>query len=258
MRQITDWRKMSGHSKWSTIKRQKGAADAKRSSAFTKLANAISVAARQGGGDPGMNFNLRLAIDKAKQANMPKDNIERAVKRGTGELGGARIEDISYEAYGPAGTGLIIEAATDNRNRTSSEIKAILNKYNGKLAEAGAVAYQFKKRGVLNFSLAGKNEEEAELAAIESGAEDFERQGQELIVYSEPKDTDKVRQAMVGAGFEPSEVSLSWEPTVNISIADEKTAGSILKLMNALEDLDDITSVASNFDIPEDILEKLA
>lgn len=249
---------MSGHSKWSTIKRQKGVTDAKRSSTFTKLANTISVAARQGGGDAAMNFNLRLAIDKAKQANMPKDNIERSIKRGTGELGGAKIEDITYEAYGPGGTGLIIEAATDNRNRTSAEVKAVLNKYNGKLAEVGAVAYQFKKRGILNFSLTDQKSEEAELAAIDAGADDFQQHGSELIVYCEPKDTDKLRHSMTTAGFEPSEVNLSWEPTVSISISDEKMAGSILKLINALEDLDDITNVSSNFDIPDEILERIS
>ncbi|MDO8512937.1 MAG: YebC/PmpR family DNA-binding transcriptional regulator [bacterium] len=248
---------MSGHSKWSTIKRQKGVADAKRSSVFTKLANTISVAARQGGGDMTMNFSLRLAIDKAKQSNMPKENIERAVKRGTGELEGARIEEVMYEAYGPGGTGILVEAATDNRNRTSAEVKVIFNKFGGKLAEPGAVSYQFKKRGVLNFLLNDKDADEVELAAIEAGAEDFEQHGKELIVYSEPREIDKVRAAMIGAGFEPAEVSLSWEPSAMIKIEDEKMAGSILILMNALEELEDITSVSSNFDIPDQLMEKL-
>ncbi len=249
---------MSGHSKWATIKRAKGAADAKRSSVFTRLANTISIAARQGGGDPSMNFMLRIAVDKAKQGNMPKENIERAIKRGTGEGGTARIEDIMYEAYGPGGTGMLIEAATDNRNRTSAEVKAVFNKIGGKLAESGSVAYQFKKRGVLNFPLEGKDGEEAELAAIEAGAKDVEVAGNEMTVYAEVKETDKVRQAMTEAGYEASEVNLSWEPTTMIAVGDEKTAAQILKLMSNLEDLDDVTSVSSNFDISDEILEKLA
>lgn len=249
---------MSGHSKWATIKRAKGAADAKRSTAFTKLANNISVAAKQGGGDPSMNFSLRLAIDKAKQSNMPKDNIERAVKRGTGEGGGAGFEDIMYEAYGPAGTGILIEAATDNRNRTSAEVKAVFNKLGGKLAEAGAVSYQFKKRGVLSYLTDGQNAEELEMAAIESGAEDIELNDKEVTVYTELKETDKVRLEMAKAGYETAEINLSWEPNMTIPVNDEKTAGQILKLMNTLEDLDDVTSVSSNFDINEEIMEKLA
>lgn len=205
-----------------------------------------------------MNFMLRIAVDKAKQGNMPKENIERAIKRGTGEGGTTRIEDVMYEAYGPGGTGMLIEAATDNRNRTSAEVKSVFNKIGGKLAESGSVAYQFKKRGVLNFSLEGKDAEEAELAAIEAGAEDVEVAGKEMTVYTEVKETEKVRQAMAEAGYEATEVNLSWEPTTMIQVQDEKTAGQILKLMSTLEDLDDVTSVSSNFDIPEDLLEKLA
>lgn len=248
---------MSGHSKWASIKHQKGVADAKRSTAFTRLANNISVAARAGGGDATMNFSLRLAVEKAKQANMPKDNIERAIKRGTGEGGVAKFEDILYEAYGPGGTGMLIEAATDNRNRTSPEVKAALNKFGGKLAEPGSVAYQFKKRGVLLFDLAGKDIDEAEMAAIEAGAEDIEQSNNLLTVYTEPKETEKVRVGMSEAGYEATEVNLSWEPTVMIKVEEEKTAGTILKLMNALEDIDDVTNVSSNFDIDDEMMEKL-
>lgn len=247
---------MSGHSKWATIKRQKGAADAKRSTVFTKLANTITVAAR-GGGDPSMNFSLRLAIDKARQANMPKDNIERAIKRGTGELGGAQFEEVMYEAYGPAGTGILIEAGTDNRNRTSAEVKAVFNKLGGKLAEAGAVSYQFKKRGTITLAVEGKDKEEMEMAIIEAGADDFEEQGDVVMVYTEPTDLDKVRKSLEEMGFGASEVGFSWEPAMTVTIEDEKTAGQMLRLMESLEDLDDVTSVSSNFDISEEILEKL-
>lgn len=248
---------MSGHSKWSTIKHQKGAADAKRSMTFTRLANAISVAARKGGGDPSMNFSLRIAVDQARAANMPKENIERSIKRGTGELGGAKIEEIMYEAYGPGGTGMLIEAATDNRNRTSPEVKAALNKFAGKLAEPGSVSYQFKKRGVLNFELNGKSADDVEMTAIDAGADDIELIGNILTVYTDPKEVDKVRVAMSETGLVPTEVNLSWEPSVNIRVEDEKTAASIIKLIGLLEDIDDVTAVSSNFDIPDEILEKI-
>jgi YebC/PmpR family DNA-binding regulatory protein len=247
---------MSGHSKWSTIKRQKGAADAKRGQTFTKLANAISIAARSGG-DPEMNFKLRLTIDKARQANMPKDNIERAIKRGTGELGGERIEDVLYEAYGPGGIALLIEAATDNRNRASSSIRAILNKYDGKLAESGAVAFQFKQRGIVTVNLADKSLEEAEMIVIDSGAEDYEAQDNTLLVYTDPKETEKVRQSLIAGGLDVADTSLSWEPTAMIEISDPKKASSLLKMMDALEELDDVGSVSGNFDIPESIIKEI-
>ncbi len=249
---------MSGHSKWATIKRAKGATDAKRSTVFTRLANAVSIAARQGGGDATMNFSLRIAMDQAKNANMPKENIERAIKRGTGEGGAAVIEDIMYEAYGPGGTGMLIEAATDNRNRTSAEVKSVFNKIGGKLAAAGAVSYQFKKRGIMNFDMAGKDAEEAEMAAIEAGADDFELNDKELTVYTEVKETDKVRVAMAASGYEARDVNLSWEPNTTIKVEDEKTAMQIVKLINHLEDLDDVTTVSSNFDIADEILERIA
>ena len=249
---------MSGHSKWSTIKHQKGAADAKRSMTFTRLANLISVAARKGGGDPSMNFSLRIAVDQARAANMPKDNIERSIKRGTGELGGAKIEEIMYEAYGPGGTGMLIEAATDNRNRTSPEVKAALNKFGGKLAEPGAVSYQFKKRGVLHFELAGKSADEVEMLAIDAGADDIELIGNLLTVYTDPKEIDKVRVTMGESELVPIDAKLAWEPSVSIRVEDEKTAANIIKLIGLLENIDDVTEISSNFDIDDAILEKIA
>lgn len=236
---------MSGHSKWSTIKRQKGAADAKRSGIFTKLANLITIAAREGGGDPGANFKLRLAIEKAREANMPKDNIERAIKRGTGELGGAALEDITYEAYAPGGVALLIQAMTDNRNRTVAAIKSILNKYNGKLAESGSVGYLFQQRGVMQG--VGNNPEEA---IIESGADDYEQnEDGSFIVYTAPRDTMAVAKALQESGLEVSDIELAMEPISTVTIGDQKVAQQLVTIMEQLEELDDVGNVFSNFDL---------
>lgn len=238
---------MSGHSKWSTIKRQKGAADAKRSASFTKLGNTITVAAREGGGDPTANFKLRLAIDKARSANMPKDNIDRAIKRGTGELAGAAIESLVYEAYAPDGVALMIECNTDNKNRTIAEIKAILNKYNAKLAEAGAVAYLFKSQGVM--TLSGKSVAELEEAAIESGADDYEVIDDTLAVYTQPKDTMSVAKTLEESGITVADVEITPNPMSTVQITDHKTAQTLTTIVEKLEDLDDVTSVCANFSI---------
>lgn len=237
---------MSGHSKWSTIKRQKGAADAKRSTTFTKLAYAITVATREGGGDPTSNFKLRLAMEKARQANMPKDNIERAVKRGTGELGGANFEHIVYEAYSPGGVALLIEVDTDNRNRAVANIKSLLNKYNGKLAEAGSVGYLFHPRGVM--SVVGEVEA-LELAIIESGADDYDISEEGAVVYTQPRDLVAVAKSLELAGFTVSDMSTSMEALAPVVIAEQKTAQTIMRLMHDLEDLDDVSAVHTNFDL---------
>jgi YebC/PmpR family DNA-binding regulatory protein len=239
---------MSGHSKWSTIKRQKGAADAKRSMAFTKLAAMITVAARDGGGDPSANFKLRLAMDKARQANMPKDNVDRAIKRGTGELGGAAFEHVVYEAYAPGGAALMIDVNTDNRNRAVSSIKGILTKYSGKLAEAGSVAYLFQQKGVMTAK--GADAESAELQIIESGAADYVA-GDDgtFTVYTDPKETTYVAKALEDAGLTVTDVDLSMEPTASVMISDPKTANTLITLTELLEDLDDVTAVYPNFDI---------
>ncbi len=238
---------MSGHSKWSTIKRQKGAADAKRSTTFTKLASMISVAARDGGGDPESNFKLRLAIDKARTANMPKDNIERAIKRGTGELGGSVFEHIVYEAYAPGGAALLAEVTTDNRNRAVASIKALLNKYNGKLAESGAVSYLFESRGIMTVS--GGVPEDLELAIIESGALDYEpNEAGGYTVYTDPKATAQVARALTEARCEVSDVDMTMEPQTTVPVRDAKSAQSLLTLMEQLEDLDDVSAVYTNVD----------
>ncbi len=249
---------MSGHSKWAQIKRSKGTADIKRGAAFTKLGNAITITARQGGGDPGANFKLRLAIEKARSANMPKENIERAIKRGIGGGEGAKIEEVIYEAYGPGGIALLIEVATDNRNRANADIKGVLNKFGGKMAAAGAVAYQFKQRGLLTVDIGDKTSEEAELAIIDAGAIDFEEQDGTILVYTEAKETEKTKEALGAAGLTVPEMSLSWEPVTTLTITDGKIAKQITHLMEMLEDLTDVTAVAANFDIPETLLNEIS
>ncbi|MCL5093598.1 MAG: YebC/PmpR family DNA-binding transcriptional regulator [Patescibacteria group bacterium] len=249
---------MSGHSKWAGIKHKKAIVDAKRGKAFTQVANMISVAARSGGGDPSMNFKLRLAIDKARAVNMPQANIERAIKRGTGEGGGARIEETIYEGYGPGGIALLIETASDNKNRTVSDIRSTLTKYGGSMASTGSVAYIFDQKGQLEIKLGEKKipQDDLELMIIESGASDFEAQDDHYIVYAEPADLKEVKDFLDQNGLSVDSAELTYIPKTEIKITDESKAGSVIKLMNALEDLDDITSVHSNFDIPEEILNK--
>lgn len=241
---------MSGHSKWSQIKHQKGAADAKRSAAFGKLASAITIAAR-GGADPAMNFQLRIAIDKAKAANVPKDNIERAIERAKG-ASGAGLEEIIFEAYGPGGTAFLIETATDNRNRTIGEIRAVLNKYDGKLAESGSVQFLFKRSGQIVFET--ETPDELELAAIDAGAEDVEQLEKIVIVTTEPKELEAVRRNLAEAGYTSDEISFEWQPTSTIPVTDQKSAERVIKLSEALEEIDDVTKISSNFDLSENLV----
>lgn len=237
---------MSGHSKWSSIKHQKGAADQKRSAVFGKLTNAISVAARHGA-DPEMNFQLRIAIDQAKAANMPKDNIERAIARASGS-GAAAMEEITFEAYGPGGTAFLIETATDNRNRTIGEIRAVLNRHDGKLAETGSVGYLFKKQGLI--VLETEDIEATELAAIDAGASDVSADAGKIFIATEPQELEAVRRALSGGGINSNDVGFEWQPTVAVPLSDQATVEKVLKLAEALEGLDDITNVHSNFQIP--------
>jgi len=241
---------MAGHSKWAQIKRQKGVADQKRGALFSKLARAITLAAKNGA-EPETNFQLRMAIDSAKQANMPKENIDRAIEKVKG-AGEDAIEEILYEAYGPGGTAFIIEVATDNRNRAIGEIKAVLNRNNGKLAESGSVSYLFKKVGQIIFSQG--NTEEIELAAIDAGAQDVEADDGTVFVYTDPKELEAVRKNLAAAGFESSEVGFEFQPHTTVPITDEKTAERVMKLAELLEDLDDVTKVSSNFDVPAELL----
>lgn len=244
---------MSGHSKWSQIKRQKGAADVKRGAVFSKMANAIILATKNGS-DPNANFSLKMAIEKARAANMPKENIERAVKRGTGELGGAEISEVLFEAIGPEGIGIIIEAATDNKNRTNSAIKNILSSYGGKLTRSGAVTYQFNRMGKLLIDLAGQDREALELKVIDAGADDFEEQQDALAVYTKPNELEMVKRALEKEGIVIKEPTLTWEPKNLIEISDKNQAQKILALMEAVDNLDDVTAVYANFDIPKELI----
>lgn len=248
---------MSGHSKWSTIKRAKGAADIKRGKLFSRLANLVSAAAKQGGGDPDMNPRLRMAVDQARAENMPKENIERAIKRGTGELAGAALEDLRFEIYGPAGVGILADALTDNRNRISGEIKAVLTRGNGKLAAAGAVAYLFAERGLLVGTLAGMDREAVELQLIEAEVDDYELQNETYIAYVDPRNLSAVKAKIESLGLAVDQASIVLEPSQTIAVTDPGHARAVIKLMENLEDLDDVTNVTANFDIPDELLQDL-
>ena len=239
---------MSGHSKWETIKRQKGANDAKRGAIFTKLGNQIAVAAR-GGVDPTMNSALALAIEKAKAANMPGANIQRAIDR-VADKNAAVLEEITYEGYGPGGVGIIIETATDNRNRTLPEVKTALVKNGGRIADAGSVAFQFTRKGVIRVDGAG---EELLLEVLDAGAEDAVEEDGEIIVYTEQKDLAKVRTALIGRGAKVKDAELQYIANTPVEIADEETAQKLLKVLDALDDLDDVVNVHTNADITTDV-----
>lgn len=240
---------MSGHSKWATIKRQKGVNDAKRGQLFTKLGNAIAVAAKSGG-DPTMNPGLAMAIEKAKAANLPSANIERAISKGTGELDGAVIEEYLFEGYGPGGVGIIVEAASDNRNRSSADVRTAFSKNGGNLAESGAVAFQFERKGLLR--LKAENNEETMLALIEAGADDVQDgESGELVVYTDMKRLAAVRDQLKADGFTVIEAGLSYVPKNLIMVEDTQTLAKIERLLDALDDLDDVTETYANFDVAD-------
>ena len=240
---------MSGHSKWSTIKRQKGAKDAARGAVFTKLGNAIAIAARSGA-DPEMNFTLRLAIDKAKAANMPSANIQRSIDRGSGKLGGEQIQEVMYEGYGPGGVAILVECATDNLNRTYPEVKLAFSKNGGNIAEKGAVAFQFDHKGMIRVKGLG---DELMLQALDAGAEDVQEEDGETVIYTVNKDLAKVRETLKDAGSEILEAELTYVPNNTVEVSDADVARKLMKVMNALDDLDDVTNTHVNFDIAEDI-----
>jgi len=245
---------VSGHSKWSSIKHKKGATDAKRGQLFTKLSREVTMAARQGGGDPSMNARLRLAVQKAKEANMPNDNIDRAITRGTGGGEAENLEEITYEGYGPGGTAVLIEAVTDNRNRTVADIRNAFSKGGGNLAENGAVSWQFSLKGVVAIEAAGVDEEEVQLAAIEAGAEDVTADSDTVEVITQPSDLESVRQALEAAGFTVDRAEVVQLPQ-NVVELDEKAAIAALKLLDRLDDLDDVQRVFSNADFPAELVE---
>jgi YebC/PmpR family DNA-binding regulatory protein len=247
---------MSGHSKWSQIKRQKGANDAKRGALFTKLAREIITAARQGGGDTEANYRLRMAVDKAKANSMPAENIKRAIERATGSGADAeQYEEVTYEGIGPANVAVIVAAMTDNRNRTASEIRSVFSKMGGSLAP---VAWQFSQKGIISIPLNGRDSDEVTLAAIDAGASDVSPpDAGAIVVMTEPSDLEAVRRALADAGYEADSAELSMEPTTRVEIADEGTAKQVLTFTERLEDLDDVQNVYANFDIPGELLERL-
>lgn len=239
---------MSGHSKWSTIKREKGAKDAKRGAVFTKIGNQIAIAAR-GGIDPTMNSALAMAIETAKQANMPAANIQRAIDR-VADKNAAVLEEATYEGMGPGGVGIIIETATDNKNRTLPEVRTALTKHGGRMADAGSVMFQFTRKGVINVAATG---EDALLTILDAGAEDAVEEEGEIIVYTEQRDLAKVRSAILEAGLEVTSAELQYVPNMQVEVSDPEVAAKVLRLLDAIDDLDDVVNVHTNADITAEI-----
>ena len=248
---------MSGHSKWHTIKHKKGALDAKRGKLFTKLIREMTIASRLGGGDPDSNPRLRTAVDKAKQANMPADNIKRAIQKGTGELEGTTYEELTIEGYGPGGVAILVEGSTDNRNRTVSEIRHIFTKNGGNLGSAGSVSYMFKAKGLIALSAAKTTEEKLMEIALEAGAEDIKTEGEVFEVYTTQQAYEAVLKAVKDAGLEPDEAQIGKYADTQISLEGQK-AQQMLKLIESLEDHDDVQNVWANFDISEKEMEEAA
>jgi len=249
---------VSGHSKWSTIKRKKGAIDAKRGKIFTKLIKEITVAARMGGGDVDANPRLRSAVNTAKAENMPKDNIERAIKKGTGNLDGANYEEILYEGYGPAGVAILVETMTDNKNRTVADIRHFFAKAGGNLGESGCVAWMFDKKGLILIDKGDISEEELMDIAIEAGADDVLEDDEVFQILTAPEDFNQVVENLEQKGFQPQEATLSMEPKNTVAVTEERPARSLLKLLGNLEDHEDVQKVHANFDIPDELMETLS
>ncbi len=245
---------MSGHSKWSQIKRQKGAADVKRGVVFTKMTREIMLAAREGGGDPEANFRLRLAMDRARAVNMPLANIQRAIERATGGGDGTQLESVVYEGYAPGGVSVMVEAATDNRNRTASEIRAAFTRAGGKLGESGSVQWLFEQKGIVEIDAAGRSIDDVQLVAIDAGAEDVEVDGSLITIYTTPTAFEAVKKAIEAAGIPVSSAEISMRPTNSVRV-DGDHAQQVIRLVEALEDLDDVQKVHANFDIPVEVLQ---
>jgi YebC/PmpR family DNA-binding regulatory protein len=248
---------MSGHSKWSTIKRKKGAADAKRGKIFTKLIRELATAARLGGGEIDSNPRLRLVVDKAKAANMPKDNIHRAIQKGLGGAEGDSYDEMVYEGYGPGGTAILIEALTDNKNRTVSEVRHVLSKNGGNLGASGCVSYLFEKRGLLQFDRGSVDADALMEAAVEAGADDIVEGEETLDVVTDPQAFSDVKEALERRGLKPSHAEVTMEPTTTVSLAGTD-AEQMLRLADALEDLDDVQNFYANFDISDEELSNFA
>lgn len=248
---------MSGHSKWSTIKRKKGAMDAKRGKIFTKLIREIMVAARLGGGDINSNPRLRAAVNAAKAENMPKENIERAIKKGTGELEGTHYEDLIYEGYGPGGVAMMLEVLTDNKNRTVADVRHLFSKYNGSLGEAGCVSWMFEKKGLILIDKNTANEDRLIEVALDAGALDVKDTGKDFEVTTEPSSFEKVKKAIEDAGFKYNYAEVTMVPQSTVKLTG-KEAEQMLKLMESLEDSEDVQKVYANFDISDEEMERLS
>jgi YebC/PmpR family DNA-binding regulatory protein len=247
---------MAGHSKWAQIKHKKKATDARRGKLFSKLTRALIVAAREGGPDPAGNLALQNAIEKAREASMPKENIERAIARGSGAAGdGASFEHVTYEGYGPSGVAVFVEALTDNRNRTAAEVRHVFARHDGNLGESGSVAWLFERKGVALVDGEGVDEDELTLAAAEGGAEDVTADGSTFQVTSAPEDLAAVRQAVEEAGFTVDAAELTMVPRTTVAIEDDASARKLLRLMDALDENDDVQDAYANFDIPENVIE---
>lgn len=244
---------MSGHSKWSQIKRQKGANDVKRGALFTKLSREIIVSAKTGGADPEMNFRLRLAVQKAREANMPADNIDRAIKKAAGGADAAELLEVTYEGYGPNGIAIIVEALTDNRNRTVAEVRSVFTRGGGNLGESGSVAWQFANRGIVTVNANGKDPEQITLTAIDAGAEDFDVQDESVEIYTTPSSLEAVRTAVIDAGYEVASAELSMVPSTPLHL-EGSDADQVLKLLERLENLDDVQQVYSNAEFSEEAI----
>ena len=245
---------MSGHSKWSTIKRKKGVADAKRGKMFTKLIKEITISAREGGGDPGANPRLRLAIDNAKAANMPADNIDRAIKKATGELEGVTYHELMYEGYGPGGVAMLIEVATDNKNRSVAEVRHLFSKYNGSMGENGSVAWMFDRKGIITLPIQNKTEDEIMDIVLEAGAEDLQTEDDYFEVQTDLESFEPVRKALVAAEMQIENASLQWiaKNTINVSGDD---AEKVMKIIEAMDDSEDVQNVYSNADFDEELIQ---
>jgi YebC/PmpR family DNA-binding regulatory protein len=245
---------MSGHSKWATTKRKKAAIDAKRGKIFTKITKEITVAARLGGGDPDGNPRLRTAVDKAKAVSMPQDNIKRAIQKGTGELPGVAYEEITYEGYGPNGVAIIVEVMTDNRNRTVSEVRHIMEKLGKGMGENGCVSWMFNKKGYIVVSRAKADEEKLMGIALDAGAEDMQPEDDNFVITTAPADFDKVKNALDDAGIATEVAEVTMVPQTYVTLDGQKEAAQMLRLMEALEDNDDVQNVYANFDIPDEVM----
>jgi len=248
---------VSGHSKWAGIKHKKAVVDAKRGQAFTRASREITIAAKEGGGNPEGNFRLRLAVQKAREINMPADRIKGAIQRGTGELAGDRLEEIRYEGYGPAGVAIMVDALTDNRNRTSAQVRHLFSKGGGNLGETNSVGWMFERKGVISANAGKADPEEVGLAAIEAGADDVQVEGKSVEVTASPSVFEKVKAAVEALGVTVDNAEVTMQPKQTVAVGEDKAA-AVLRLMESLEEDDDVQQVYANFDIPTDVLERVS